>query len=401
MTLKLPHINRLRSLSDTRFSASSQIEYFSLIDLGMDTIKAAVVRVQANQVEVLGHSLVPSEGRTLTQNRADAAILAALVNKALQEAEDATELTLDCKVVPNHALFVLPDYQLAGKRFTFTERRNQPKEAIRASEINALWEKAVKNVKTELHHLTEADKDWTPQTITQAGIWVDHHLVNDPVGLQGHRLSLSVYGVTCPSRLIQRLEQLAEKLEVDLYRTVAASQSLATVIPAQHALAIDVGASRTHCYLLEHNALCETGYIDYGGWHFTHTLAEAFHCDFDSAEALKLAFTSQALSQPDTKLVQRRLAPIFNQWAKALVDLVVDFKIDHDLPANLFFLGGGSVLPGLRRTLLQGLQTSELQFDRTPAVTYLGERPLSGFLNDPNDFRGLLFTLTLSLAKTI
>ena len=76
-------------------------QYLSLIDLGSDTIKVAVVEVTARRVEVLGHCLATTDGRDVAGGRSEAAALAATVNGALKEAEDASVAIAGQKVVPD------------------------------------------------------------------------------------------------------------------------------------------------------------------------------------------------------------------------------------------------------------------------------------------------------------
>jgi hypothetical protein len=71
------------------------------------------------------------------------------------------------------------------------------------------------------------------------------------------------------------------------------------------------------------------------------------------------------------------------------------------LPGQLFYVGGSAVLPGLRSELLCSLKEAGLTFERASEITNLGETPLKGFQHEPVGFRGILFALVLSLAKTI
>lgn len=69
--------------------------YLSLLDLGLDTVKAVVVEMPSSgSIRVLGHSLAEAHGKDIAGGRAQAAELADVTNHALQEAEDATEISI-------------------------------------------------------------------------------------------------------------------------------------------------------------------------------------------------------------------------------------------------------------------------------------------------------------------
>ena len=129
-------------------------------------------------------------------------------------------------------MFILPGRTLAGKLFTVKQRRSDPAQTINRQEIDALWERATRLAQQGLPALPEVSADWIPQTISPAGLWLNDRLVNDLIGLQGQTISLAVYGVICQPAIIRGLEQLAERLELSIYRLVPACQALTAVVPA-------------------------------------------------------------------------------------------------------------------------------------------------------------------------
>lgn len=387
-----------------RPAAEPPPRYVSLIDLGFDTVKVAVAQLDGEQVTVLGHSLVPANGRDVAGGRAQAAALAGSINTALQEAEDATEALTGRKIVPDHALFTLPGRTLVGKLFTVTQRRKSAIEPIAPKELDALWDRALRLTKQQLFTLPGVMADWSPQTATLADLRLDNQRVNEPVGLRGRTLALSVYGAACHPAMIRGIEQLAGKLEVEIYRLVPAPQSLAVIVPAKDALVFDVGAAGTDCMFIRHDALITAGRVPLGGVFFTRAMSQAFKCSYEDAEALKIAFAADALSEGDVKLVRRSLAQPLKEWATALADVISRMLVldpDGELPGMFYFCGGGSVLPGLKTGLLYNLKENNFRFERAPEFFRLGETPLKYYRHEPTGFKGILFAQALSLARTI
>lgn len=400
--LKIPP---LRSLALRRKAGQATPRHFSLIDLGSDTIKVAVVEVDAGQVQVLGHSLVPANSRDVAGGRAQAAALAGIINGALQEAEDASEARLGTKVVPDNCLFALPGRTVAGRIFTVNQRRAVPSSPIAQKELDSMWGRVVKLANQQLTSLPKTTADWMPQMATPAGLWLDGQLVNDPIGLRGGQLSLSAYAMACHPAIVRGLEQLAEKLEVDIYQLVPAPQTLATIIPAREALVFDIGAGGTDCLLVRHDALVAAGRVQMGGAFFTRSMANAFKCSFDDAEALKVAFASDVLSEADRALVRQSLAQPVKRWRTAVAETLAGIiPVDNErsrLPGDVYFVGGSAVLPGLKNQLVLGFKEAGFGFSREPEFSRLGETPLKDFHHEPVGFRGILFAQALSLAKTI
>jgi len=397
-------LSSLRLLSKRRAADRPTPGYFSLIDLGADTVKIVVVQVQDEQVTVLGHSLASAQGCDIAGGRAQGAKLADAVNSALQDAEDATEAIAGRKIVPDHALFLLPDRSQLGKLFTVKQQRDNRRQPVTQAELNALWERAFRLARQGLFELPDVGADWLPQTVTFAGLWLDGRLVNDPLGMFGRELTLSVYGTICQPAIARALEKLAERLELEIYRLVPASQALAGITPVKNALVFDVGAEGSNCSLIRHDALTAVGRVSQGGNFFNRAMCRSFKCNFDDAESLKVAYTSQALSELDDSLVRRSLHRPLNEWAEAMTEAVgqmLNAAGETQLPCQLYFVGGSAILPGLQDRLLNVLKESDYAFKRAPEITLLGEAPLNGYAHNPTGFRGILFAPVLSLAKTI
>jgi cell division ATPase FtsA len=177
---------------------------------------------------------------------------------------------------------------------------------------------------------------------------------------------------------------------------------MATIVPTREALVFDIGATGTDCYLIRDDVLVEVGRSFMGGQFFSRTLSRIFKSDVQTAETLKLAFSSAGvLSEKDRNLVQQGLQKPLERWAAMMAETLINVAGREPLPGNVFFAGGGAMLPGLRKYLLAGFRQAELNFERTPEFVNLGEKPLNGFAYAPTGFRGMLFALVLSLGKTI
>lgn len=372
--------------------------------MGADTVKAVVVAARSGQVQVVGHGLAASHGHDLVGGRREAAALTAATNEALIQAEDGAEPVLGYKLVPDDVLFVVPNRATRHELITVRQTRAQPRTPIVAAEVAALWNRAERLARQQLAAASTpaGGGQWRPLAVTTAGLWLDGHLVTEAEGLSGQELVCSVFGVAVQAAAWRAFERIAARLELSVFDLVAASQALATVIPRREALVLDVGVTGTDCYILRHDALVAAGRAPFGGAFFTQALSRAFGVDEAAAEALKVAYGAGALSEEDVELVERGLQPALQRWRKAVADELQRLANGTPLPGHLYFVGGGSFLPGLQRGLLTWLSANtEPTFEHAPEIEALGEGRLPGVQGGPSGPRGILFALALSLANTL
>lgn len=395
---------KIRKIQFSPFSKTRppQPTHFSLIDIGTDTIKTAVVRADDTGVTVLGHSLGNSDGKRPDGGRAHSAALASAINATLLEAENATEESLGHKIVPDHAIFLLSPHALANDTFTVTQYRKPLNHPITQKELDALWQSATAKATNDLQNLPNVSADWLPQTLNQAELRLDGHFVNDPIGLSGKKLSLSVVGFSSHPALIRGIERIAEKLELEIFGLIPSPQAIAQILPEKDALVFDVGAGGTTCLRVQKGALTGARHNFFGGNFFTGSLDRRFNATLADAEALKIAFGTDALSTGDVNLVRQALIEPLQRWAEETVSDIYPLFQGHpapQLPATVYFAGGSAGLPGLKNMLLYTLENSTCTFIRSPEIINLGENGFNGYHNSPDGFRGRLFAPVLGAAK--
>ncbi|MBN1994120.1 MAG: hypothetical protein JW953_15590 [Anaerolineae bacterium] len=366
---------------------------FSLVDIGRDAVKAVVVLAVPGESEpqVIGYGLAETGGHDITGGRLEAAAVTNPVNTALTRAEDSTEAVIGQKVVPDDVIFALAGRASAGELFTVRQTRAKPTRPISGKEINHLRHRAERLARQKLPQLSIEGGYWQPLAVTDAGIRLDNQLVLDGVGLTGHELSFSVFGVAGQAGALRALELLAQRLDVVIVNVISAWQALAAAVPYAEAIVLDIGSAGTDICLIRNDALVAAGWLPLGGEFFTHTLAQGLNIELAEAEELKLVLLD--LSQRELEAVERYLEPVCRRWYKEVVHLLARLSAGKLLPWKIYLTGGGSLLPGLNKCL----RADSTPFTRAPEVDQLGHRwPL--VVKDLT--RGLdynLFSLALSL----
>jgi len=367
---------------------------YSLVDVGRDTVKVAVVLMIPGNTEpqVVGYAQAETGNRDITGGRLEAGAVLRPVNVALTQAEDSTEQFIGQKIVPDHAIFALAGRASVGRLFSVRQTRPNPGEPISVKELNNLRSRAERLVREGLAESYFEGGQWQPLAVTDAGLRLDGYPVLDGVGLTGQEISFSVFGVAGQSGALRALEVLANRLDLTLANVVASPQALASVVPHAEAIVLDVGFSGTDVCLIKGNALVAADWTPFGGYFFTQSLARSMDIDPAIAETLKLDLSKKELSPEESAHLETHLAPLRLRWYEAVLEVLKELSPHKPLPRHIFMAGGGSLLLDLDKIL----RTDPVPFDAAPEVVPLGDhgwpvKDLTGTL----DYN--FFALTVSL----
>ena len=387
-----------------RQSKTQRPTAYSLVDIGRDTVKAAVVLVIPTNLEpqVIGYGLADTGGHDITGGRLEADAVTGPVNAALTQAEDSTEGFIGQKIVPDDVIFALAGRATIGKLFTVRQIRPNPSEAISLKELDNLRARVERLVGQGLANMPVEGGHWQALAVTDAGLYLDGRLVLGGEGLTGREVSLSVFGVSGQAGALRALEVMANRLDLMVANVVASPQALAAIAPHPEAIILDVGSAGTDVCIIRDNALVAAGWVPFGGDFFTHTLGQELELELQAARTLKHALAAGDLSQGEAEWVDTHLDGPRRRWYEAVMELLVQQSLkvdaqseifDRPLPRKIFLTGGGSLLPGLDKFL----RSDPIPFDRAPEVARLGTGSLPP-IQDLTDGIDLdLFLLTLSL----
>jgi hypothetical protein len=383
---------------------------YSLVDVGRDTVKAAVVlTIPGNQdPQLVGFGLAPAGGHNITGGRLEADATLGPVNAALIQAEDSTEQFIGQKIVPDDVIFALPGRAVTGSLFTIRQLRPSPARPIATRELANLRARLDRLVRQGLASLPVEGGHWQALAVTDAGLYLDQRLVVGAKGLMGRNISLSVFGVAGHAGALRAMEVMANRLDLMVANVVAAPQALASLAPAPEAIILDIGYGSTDLCLIRDNGLVAAGSVPFGGHFFTAAVAQAHKLETVEANRLKHALTAGELSGGEAEWVNLHLEAARSRWYEAVMDLLVRLSVkvdaqneifDRPLPRKLFLTGGGSVLPGLDKLL----RSDPGPFDGAPEVAWLGANAMPAIqdLTDGLDYRRFLLTLSLAVGLPV
>jgi cell division ATPase FtsA len=371
---------------------------YSLVDVGRDTVKAAVVLVIPPNPEpqVVGYGLAKTNHIDITGGRNAAEAVVGPVNQALTQAEASTERYLGRKIVPDDVIFAIAGRAAIGQLVTVEQIRPKSLSPITAKEIVALRQQAVKLVPAALAEAAVDGGQWQPLSITDAGTWLDSRRVAGQVeGLTGRKLTHAVLGVGVYTSALRGLEVLAEQLDLNLANVVASPHALAALAPSAEAIILDMGFSGPDICLIKNDALVAMEWIPFGGHFFSQSLAQAMAVPLPTALALKHNFGQGTLSPERAQQVEANLETAYERWYNGVMEILTGFLADEPLPRKIYLTGGASQMPHLDRLL----KVDPAPFEAVPEVTWLTRPHLAAIkdLTDSLDYHLLALTLGLTI----
>jgi len=369
---------------------------YSLVDVGRETVKAAVALVLPGNQEpqVVGYGLAQTGDHDITGGRNEAEAALNAVNEALTLAEDSAEKYIGQKIVPDNVVFAVAGRAVFGKLFSVEQTRPKASAPIAAKEIKDLRRRAEKLVPAGLTAAAFEGGQWLPLAVTDAGTTLDGRLVRGEVGLTGRRLTHAVFGVAVQASALRGLEVLAENLNLSIANVVASPHALASIAPQPEAIIFDIGFSGTDILLIKNDALVATDWTPFGGYFFTQALAQSLGVSPKAARTLKHAYANGSLVGDQSERMAGHLEPAFDRWRQATLAVLTEFAAAGQLPRRVFLTGGASQLPGFDRAL----KINPAPFEAVPEVLPLGPVAIKDLTDSMNyNLMALALSLTVGI----
>ncbi|NOZ08559.1 MAG: cell division protein FtsA [FCB group bacterium] len=199
----------------------------------------------------------------------------------------------------------------------------------------------------------------------------DHSGINDPVGMNGHRLEAKVHLITGAKNTEKNLRNCLDKAEIDVIKFVvnplASAGSVCDKNEKKLGVALlDIGSGTTDIIVYYEDGVHHTGVIPYGGDSITADIAHGVQTTLELAEKLKSQYgiakealagtekniTVQGISgrQPQT-ISQKELASYIEPRMKEILLIALSEirKSDHrgGFTFGIVLTGGGALLSNI------------------------------------------------------
>lgn len=277
--------------------------------------------------------------------------------------------------------------------------------------IQKVQEKAFERIKEQLVWET-GQEDIEVKLINAAivDVRIDGYQVTNPIGFQGRDVSVSIFNAYAPMIHLGALQTIADELKIDLMSIAAEPYAVARSVDYDDALDfsaifIDIGGGTTDIAVVRNGGLEGTKMFAFGGRAFTKKLALELQITFEEAEGLKIKYAEGKLGADVSAKIEQILQSDCQVWLGGVELSLAEFAQSDVLPSRILLCGGGSALPGIKKTLLSSDWINNLPFAKAPVVSFLQPRDVArihdetGELKNPQDVTPMgLANLALDVA---
>jgi cell division protein FtsA len=387
-------------------------EYLLSLDIGTEVVKALVFKIDEDS----GIGIVKGVGRARQgikdMHSGAVSDISGVVGNCRQAIAMAKTMAGAKKA--DKAIVGIAGELVKGTTTTVHYERINPEIRIDLPELKNIIQKvqwkAFDRIKSQLAWETghsEIDIQLINAAIVDARI--DGYKVSNPVGFQGRDVSISVFNAYAPMIHLGALQKIADELNLDLLNIAAEPYAVARSMGVEDstefsAVFIDIGGGTTDIAVVRNGGLEGTKMFGLGGRAFTKRLSRELGIGFEEAEMLKIKYAEGRLGKDVSAKIESKLADDCDVWLRGIELTLSEFSESDVLPHRFFLCGGGSGLPGVKKSLLSKNWTKNLPFAKDIEVSFLQPKDVVKIvdetrnLKDPQDITPMgLANLALDL----
>ncbi len=349
------------------------------LDIGTEVIKALVFKVDSvnNKGIVIGVGKIRQE---LGNMQSGAVSDIAGVVKIAREAIDIAKEKAGVKNV-KYAIVGIAGELVKGTTTTVHYERANADLKIGLPElsniIQKVQQKAYERIGEQIAWETgQSNIDIKLINAAISDVRIDGYRINNPLGFQGHNVSISVFNAYAPTIHLGAIESIVNELGISLVSIAAEPYAVAKLVDFEgdlnfNSIFIDIGGGTTDIAVVRNGGLEGTKMFALGGRAFTKRLAHEVNVDFERAEKLKINYSLGKLNKIDTEKVENIFEDDCRIWLDGIELALSEFSQSDLLPNKILMCGGGSGLPGIKKALLSKEWLSKLAFVNPPKISFL------------------------------
>lgn len=328
------------------------------LDVGSTKTCCLVAKIIRGGICVIGYGMNRSRGVKggIIVNMAEAE---KAIRSAITAAEDMAGLTIDDVYVSLSGGHI--ESQIVYDKISVSENR-----PIKTGDVSRLVEKALKRFNNEEHMVIHR----LPIAYDVDG----DEIVENPIGMKGSELGVSISSVSSTTVSLQTLENVVKRCYLDVSGVVVApyASGLAALSPDEKqlgAVLIDFGGGSIGISAFMHGHLIRSTVLPFGGDVITNDIARGLRSSITSAERLKTLhgtaypsmrddyeFLSYVMMGDDEGIedgetTKAKLSTIISSRVGEMLDVVQKYLKKNDmeflLHSSVVLAGGGSQLQGI------------------------------------------------------
>ncbi|MFZ5754257.1 MAG: cell division protein FtsA [Bacillota bacterium] len=235
---------------------------------------------------------------------------------------------------------------------------------------------------------------------------LDNITIGSLVGQRGQDADLQVVATFLPRIVVDSLQTVVEQAGLELFSITLEPIAVANLVlnPTMRRLnlvLVDIGAGTSDIAVCGDNTVSAFGMVPMAGDEITEAICDAYLLDFNVGEQVKRNLTDENITVTDVLGIEQNLkksevlttlVPAVDSLAEAIAQEI--YGLNGKTPQAVLIVGGGSLTPGLTRSLAEKLQLPENRV----AVQQAGK--LNNVLNLPPYSLGPNFITVLGIAYT-
>ncbi len=378
--------------------------YFIALDIGTEFVKALICEITDDQAAVLGvgrqrQRLGDMQGGAVT----DIGGVIENCEKALERAHQMAG------VMPEQVVMGIAGELVKGATTTVHYERAKPESKIDLTELKNIvhkvqW-KAFDQVRQQLAWETgHSEIDVKLVNAAIVDVRIDGYHVTNPVGFQGKDVTIGIFNAFAPLVHLTALQAIPDELGLDLLSIAAEPYAVARCLGTEDqsefsAIFIDIGGGTTDVAVVNNGGVVGTKMFALGGRTFTKRLATVLNSPFEKAEEIKLAYTSDLLDRPSTKIVKDAMAADAEVWLSGVSLTLSEFGNLDLLPGRILLCGGGSELPEIAKALNGAAWYKSLPFAKKPVVTFIKPKEITNVIDHTDSLKNPQDVTPMGLAN--
>jgi len=397
------------SLISKIFSGKKRLNLVLALDIGTEVIKALIVKVDNDnkKVTVVGSGKVRQQFGNM-QSGAVSDISG--VVKVAREAINIAKKKAGVKNI-KYAIVGIAGELVKGTTTTVHYERADADVKISLSElkniIQKVQQKAYERIQKQIAWETsQTNIDIKLINAAISDVRIDGYRITNPLGFQGHNVSISVFNAYAPTIHLGAIETIVNELGIGLVSIAAEPYAVARLVDFEgdlnfNAIFIDVGGGTTDIAVVRNSGLEGTKMFALGGRAFTKRLSQELNIDLEKAEQIKLAYSLGKLNKVDSQRIEKIFQEDCRIWLNGIALALSEFSQSDILPTRILMCGGGSGLPGIKETLATQEWLDRLSFVNQPQVVFLQPKDAVNVIDKTGELNSTQDVTPMGLASLI
>ena len=370
--------------------AAEGISYRSLLHIGEEWVRAAIVEVRPEGVLIIGTAMEP---RIDTGPAIMASSLAPVCEDALRRAEDMTKGVIGQAIVPDEALISISGGGARSVMGTVQVTRPEPSREIGQRETKHLLHRLYQAAEKQAAAATESATGARPEKPRSLALWdmrlaevaVDGHVVTSPLRFRGTELGAAAVALFMDQTVMEELHWLVTYLELSA-RLVDMPWALASAMSEQDAASSNLigcmlDARDSTLFWLRRGTVVAMESCAYGGDDLLRDLGVSLGVPTFRADDLCRAYCAKELDEGEAERVESSMGYAERHWGSALQAPFAQLMAQGGAAfptetARLWYWQMARAWPGLERMLHAWADTWPV--DRAPSVTCATTQSIPG-----------------------